>query len=539
MAIISFIIHLMSGATLLLFAVRFLRIGVERLWSGQIRESLSQQSTKRSLLAKGAFFGFVMQGATVVMLMAAGLVGSNTISILSATLVAMGADLGSALAVQFLTLPVSALGPAAILVGGWLYLNSEHANRANFGRVLLGIGLVFLALVLIRQAVEPLKEFPGTQAVIEYLNADPVTAAICGLVLTFLMHSSLAAVLTALAFASHGNLGPIAGIGFVIGCNIGSALLPVWLLRNEDGEGQVVAKSLALMRSLLAIVLLLIVATVGQRIVGALAWSSVSLMMAAHLAFNTLLLFFAPLAHLANKPFVGPYAVPGAASRLILNDGEGDPDLVILTLRSHVNRMLDQLVEMFDAASAELPDSEAVAVNESRINSALSELRTSFSSLPELSEAQSEDLKNIFDFAIRLENCGDVLSGRYQNLRLEATRNEFRYSPEGSDEIDEIIEALRKGFALAQSVFWTGDEDNARRLVLHKQHVAQLEEKSRVNHLQRVRAGNLTSLSSSNQHLEAIAALKSVNSKLATIAYAVLEQHGALKKTRLKNVAAR
>lgn len=77
MAILSFLIHLLSGATLLLFAVRFMRVGIERLWSNRIRQNLGESSATMPLLAKGAALGFVMQGATVVMLMAAGMVGTT------------------------------------------------------------------------------------------------------------------------------------------------------------------------------------------------------------------------------------------------------------------------------------------------------------------------------------------------------------------------------------------------------------------------------------------------------------------------------
>lgn len=538
MAILSFIIHLMSGATLLLFAVRFMRIGIERLWSGQIRRNLSRHGSKPSLIAKGAALGFIMQGATVVMLMAAGMVGSNTISILSATILAMGADLGSAVAVQVLTLPVSAIGPAAVLLGGWFYLNSEEASRRNLGRVVLGLGLIFLSLVLIREAVAPLKDFPGTAAVIGYLNADPVTAALCGILLTFLMHSSLAAILTALAFASHGDLGAVAGVGFVIGCNVGSALLPIWLMRNEEGEGIVVAKSLAVLRVSLAVLLLLVLVLVNApELLDLVTWSAASMMMAAHLGFNCLLLLFAPLVPWATRQFEKDIEQPHTADRLALVTQTKEPELVLASLRGHVSRMLDALAEQFEAASAPTPDTVTVLETESRINRSLSELREAFAGLPPIPDAETEDLQNIFDFAIRLENCGDILSGRYTNLRKEGAKSEYQFSDAGQDEILEMTEAVRKGLALAQSVFWTENPESARKLVLHKQHVTQLEEQSRANHLQRVRAGNLTSLSSSNEHMEVIAALKAVNSKLATIAYAVLEQSGGLKKTRLKSVS--
>ena len=135
---------------LLLFSVRFMRIGIERLWSAQIRASLSEGSSHLRNLLKGTALGFVMQGATVVMLMAAGLAGSGAIPLVSAAVVALGADLGSALAVRFLQLPISALGPLAVLAGATTYLRADRPGVRNFGRVVLGLGLIFLSLSITR-----------------------------------------------------------------------------------------------------------------------------------------------------------------------------------------------------------------------------------------------------------------------------------------------------------------------------------------------------------------------------------------------------
>jgi phosphate:Na+ symporter len=179
--ILGFIVHLLGGAMLLLFAVRFMRVGIERLWSEAIRSAMRQSSSKLSVLAKGTLLGTVMQGSTVVILMAAGLVGAGITPTISAVILSLGADFGSALAALVLTLPISEVSPLALLVGGWLYLNAAATRRRNLGRVILGLGLILLALALIREAVEPLKSYPGTFAIVSHLNSDPVSAAMVAL----------------------------------------------------------------------------------------------------------------------------------------------------------------------------------------------------------------------------------------------------------------------------------------------------------------------------------------------------------------------
>lgn len=523
----------MSGATLLLFAVRFMRIGIERLWSGQIRKNLSGKATALSLLTKGAGLGFVMQGATVVMLMAAGLAGSGTIPLLSAGLLAMGADFGSALVVSFLTLPVGEIGPLAILLGGWLYLNSDEPDRRNFGRVILGLGLIFLSLTLIRQAVAPLQEFSGAATAVTYLNGDPVTAAILGIVITLLMHSSLAAVLTALAFATHGDLGASAGLGFVIGCNVGSALLPLWLLRGENGAATTVAKAVAALRICLSVIFLIALLGFPQYGMTFTALPVGQIILAGHTGFNLVLLFLAPLLPV----MLGRFPVNSDTSdedRFVLPDSADDPQFAEMALKGQVNRMLDLLTQMFDLATEGLRDRQAIAALEIRMNRGLAELRRAYSQLPDLPDDRSGQIRQIMDFAIRIESCGDLLSGKYAIIQQETLRGDYTFSDDGAQEIAAMAEQVHKGILLAQSVFWGGDIRAARDLVIHKQRVSGMEADSKRRHLTRVRKGNELSLGSSDGHLELIAALKSINSKLATIGYAVLDSHGELEKTRLK-----
>ncbi|MFV0299338.1 MAG: hypothetical protein ACK5IP_00355, partial [Paracoccus sp. (in: a-proteobacteria)] len=144
------------------------------------------------------------------------------------------------------------------------------------------------------------------------------------------------------------------------------------------------------------------------------------------------------------------------------------------------------------------------------------------------------DIRQIMDFAIRIEASGDLLSGKYAVIRREAERGDFVFTEPGKREIATLVNQVRRGIVLAQHVFWSDDRAAARELVLHKQHVAGLEAESKREHLLRLRSGNLLSLGSSDGHLELVAALKSINSKLATVGYAVLEKSGDLAKSRLK-----
>lgn len=215
--------------------------------------------------------------------------------------------------------------------------------------------------------------------------------------------------------------------------------------------------------------------------------------------------------------------------------GETDPGIIVTALKGGLNHMLETLTGMFGQVTSAAPDAAAVMAGERDMNMSQSDLRLAFAGLPQLPSDTRAEIADILDFAIRVERSADILSGKYLEIRQEQLNGEFALSPEGTAEIDGLAQEVRKALILAQQVVWTSDDAAARRLILHKQHVTAAEEESRRKHLQRVSTGNLTSLSSSNQHLELIAALKEVNSKLATVAYAVLGRRGDLAETRLKD----
>ncbi|WP_319496209.1 Na/Pi symporter [uncultured Cohaesibacter sp.] len=536
MTILSFLIQLTCGAMLLLFSVRFMRIGIERLWSTQIHASLSDHSSTLHNLIKGTCLGFLMQGATVVMLMTASLAGSGAIPVISAATVALGADMGSALAVQFLHMPISALGPLAILIGASLYLRSNNPRHRNFGRTVLGLGLIFLSLSIIRDSVAPLGNMPWTSAVVAYLNQDPVTAALAGLVLTFLMHSSVAAVLTAVAFSAHAGLGSFAGLAFMLGCNLGSALLPVWLLKFENERSKAVAMALAILRCCTAGGLVIFLALLDGRSAIPDFLSPEQMILSGHLAFNFLLLLCAPactrLCSLLEQRINGNLH---HAHTDLSDDANEDSMIAFPAIKRRVSGMLDIAARMLEEGASSAPDAEAVADMENRMNANLVSIRQCYARLPVGNEQELGNIRQIVEFAIRVERCGDVLAGKFLALQRARRRGEFKFSEEGQEEIGQIIAAVRKAIILAQETAWTGSVPVAQQLVVHKQNVAEMEQTSRANHLARLRRGNLTSLASSNQHLEMIADLKEINSKFATIGYAVMEQHGRLKKSRIKN----
>ena len=323
---------------------------------------------------------------------------------------------------------------------------------------------------------------------------------------------------------------------FVLGCNFGSALLPVWLLRSENGKSRGVALAVAALRCGAALVIFLALIAVAD-LIGAIDLPNTGTsMLAGHIGFNLALLLLTPLLPFVTNALTD--RLSGDADRVPESLPAGlaeDMGLILPAMKRKLSNMLELSSSMLEEVESATPDPGTMAELERRMNAGLIGMREIFARLPGSDDTELTDIQQVLDFAIRVERAGDALSGGLLALRLEQAQGDFQFSKEGEAEIAQIVDALRQTIVLAHETAWTSNIATAERLVRHKQHVANLEQTSRSRHLLRLRHGNLTSLSSSNQHLEMIAALKEINSKLAAIGYAVLERHGGLKKTRIKS----
>ena len=149
------------------------------------------------------------------------------------------------------------------------------------------------------------------------------------------------------------------------------------------------------------------------------------------------------------------------------------------SIKRQVSGMLDAAAMMLDEGMSPSPDTEAIAKLELRMNESLASVRQCYARLPVGNERDLDSVRQIVDFAIRVERCGDVLAGKFLALQLARLRGEFKFSEEGLEEINRIIDAVRKAVILAQETAWTGAVPVAQQLVIHKQNVAEMEQKSR------------------------------------------------------------
>src|SRR5690606_37811594 len=130
----------------------------------------------------------LLQSSTATILIAGSFAARHLLAAGAALAIALGADLGSSLVTQILSLRIQWLSPLLITGGVGMFMSSNAGRWRNFSRVLLGLGLVLLSLGLIGEAAAPLRGSERLSLILAPLTEEPLLALLAGALLTWLMH---------------------------------------------------------------------------------------------------------------------------------------------------------------------------------------------------------------------------------------------------------------------------------------------------------------------------------------------------------------
>ena len=549
MAIMSFLVGLAGATMLLLFAVRMVRTGIERSFGASFQRVLTQNTNLVSSSFTGMVLAMVLQSSAAVALLASGFLASGYLTFSSGLAVVLGGDLGSALVIQILSFKMDWLIPMLLAIGGWLFVTTEHKKGRQLGRILMGVAFILISLQFLRDAMDPVRESSFLPATADYLAGDFITAFIIGAALAFVLHSSVAAILMCVTLVQIGAIPFPAALSLLLGANLGSAFIPIWLTRGMTVEARRIPVANLMLRGSWALVALLGINLAIDPTVLMLASPGQSLVY-AHIGFNLSLLvvalpfsrsFEAPISllmpvKLGTDQKMSEQEMTSALDPAALSN----PKQSIASLKRELLRMTDLVDRMFRTVPQlyESGDREQMLAMRSQdefVNSALSGIRSYVASMPAGTYAK-QDMKivrGLMDYAIRLEAAGDIIAKKLTAIAKERQEKKARFSEEGWMELVHMHEAVCANLKLACNVLISDDLESARLLVMEKSEIKRAERKSRKLHLARLQNGREESFETSDMHLETLRALRDINGHISAIAYPILYRNGQLLETRL------
>ena len=542
------LVNLLGAVALLLWGMRMVRTGAQRAFGNGL-QSFMARWLKNRLAAFGAGLGVtsLVQSSTATCLMTADFASRGIVVLPVALAIMLGADVATSLVAQVFSFDISWASPLLLFAGYVLYSTSHGKRPVNVGRILIGLGLILLALKLIVASSEPLRASPTVPIIVGALDGEPLIAILLAAVLTWLAHSSLATVLLVCSLVATGAIPAGLALTLVLGANLGGALPPFLATLKGPREGRLVALGNGMFRLTGCLIAWPLLGLIQPQL-QAFDPDPVRMAVNMHTLFNLgLAVLFLPLV--------------GTAAKLVERLLPAQPDDQIQEMRPRnlgFEEGLDpaislanasrEVIRMGDLVDALLADS-MTAVREGGDPAAIAEIASLDDQIDEVYEAvklylaavrretldEEESLQcgEIMAFCTNLEHIGDIAENLVE-LAVKKEERGLRFSPEGEAELDQLYRRVHNNLRLALGVFISGEMAHARKLIQEKDEVRELERIAAENHYRRLEEGRPETIATSAMHLDIIRDLKRINAHLTSVAYPILDQAGELRTTRLK-----
>ncbi|MDE0853902.1 MAG: Na/Pi symporter, partial [Nevskia sp.] len=222
------LLDLMGGVALLLWGLHMVHSGVVRAFGADLRIFIRNRLHHRvSAFLAGLGITTILQSSTATALLAASLGASSALPLSTGLALMLGANVGTAVAVQILSFNVSAAAPILFVIGLLAFKRGQRKRTRDLGRAAIGLGLMLLALHILLDTLAPAEEAPGMRDLIGLAAGTPWLALLLAAAVTVAAHSSVATVLLISSLAYSRFVGLEAALAMVLGANLGSALVPM------------------------------------------------------------------------------------------------------------------------------------------------------------------------------------------------------------------------------------------------------------------------------------------------------------------------
>lgn len=224
----SIVISLLGGLGLFLFGMKLMSEGLEKAAGAKMRNILEVMTKNRFVgVIVGALFTAVIQSSSATTVMVVSFVNAQLMTLSQAAGVIMGANIGTTITSQLVSLDLSGIAPLFLFIGVIMVMFCKKQIVKKIGEVVLGFGVLFMGLNIMSGSMETLRESPTIVGILGSLK-NPFLAILVGFVVTAIIQSSSVTVSIILLMATQGLLTLPICFFTIMGCNIGacaSALL--------------------------------------------------------------------------------------------------------------------------------------------------------------------------------------------------------------------------------------------------------------------------------------------------------------------------
>lgn len=503
MTILQFF-SLLGGVGLFLYGMTIMSSGLKNACGENLRVIL-EHATKNKLVSVlvGIAITMLIQSSSATDVMVIGFVNSGLMSLAQAIGVIMGANIGTTITAQITAFNISAYAPLILFVGAIMYLFFKKNMVKYVGCVIMGFGMLFEGIAIMKGAIAPLAESAAFISFISTLE-NPIITVLFGIAFTALLQSSSSATVIFQAFAVEGIINYHIAVYLCIGAAIGSVTPNILasLTANRDGKRTALLNLLFnIFRALILMVILAIFPGI-LNVIQSLSPGNIARQIAnthtifAIFAVLVMLPFTNIIVRLTQRilPLKPEESRKSEDRKLLYMTQTGAiPPAVALSQAIHeINRMgkiardnLALAIECFfelDDEKAQLVEENEDTVNylERAIIAKLVELRTL--------DMSPRDLNRVYHLTLVVSDI-ERLSDHAENIieyESQVKSGQASLSPEALDELKMLAEMSLRSIDTCLEIFAAEDNDRIPEAEELEEQVDELQENIIQNHVKRL-----------------------------------------------------
>lgn len=236
--ILKIILGLLGGLALFLYGMKMMSDGLEDAAGDRLKSILEKLTANRFMgVLVGALITAIIQSSSATTVMVVGFVNAKMMTINQAVWIIMGANIGTTITGQLIALDVGLLAPLFAFLGVMMIVFFEDLRMEYYGSIIAGLGILFIGMDMMSQAMVPLKDLP---LFVEMMTrfSHPFIGILVGALFTAVIQSSSASIGILQALAMSGIIQLDHAIYILFGQNIGTCITAVLASLSTSREAK-------------------------------------------------------------------------------------------------------------------------------------------------------------------------------------------------------------------------------------------------------------------------------------------------------------
>ncbi len=535
----SVIFGFLGGLGLFLYGMSIMSDGLQKAAGDRMRRILEALTGK---VWKGVLVGTlvtaVIQSSSAVTVMLVSFVNAGLMTLRQAIGVVYGANIGTTITAQIIAFKLTDWALPAIGIGFLITLIAKRRTHRYAGQVILGFGLLFLGIEVMKEAATPLEQSPVFAGWIAQLSGKPLVGVLVGVVFTALIQSSSASTGVLLAIAAKGLISLEAAIPVLFGANIGTCVTALLASIGTSRTAKRTAVAHVVFNSVGTVVFLLFRQPFTQAVLMVSRTDDLPRLIAnSHTLFNVAnTLIWLPLTGVMVKIVTslvrGPEIEIAADAKYLDHRMLDTPSVALQMAVKEATHMADLVKQMlaktreafFDGNTGLLEDVDNIEDKVDRLKDQTIVYLSTLLSQRTLTRAQSSKLAGLMHAISDIERLAD----HTQNIggyALEKSGKSLPFSEDAIQELAQVYDSVVELFDISVEGLAAWDKSRLDRVWEYEDWIDNAKDTLRSNHIVRLNKGTCFP-GSGIVFIEVINNLERMADHCINIAEAVLSHKG-------------